>query len=227
MTHSTTESAHGERVTQLQAERIRQAAALGAATLHEAAGRVGALPSGIRCLTPGLTLAGRAVTVSGPPFDNLWLHRAVYAAGPGDVLVASTGHYYEAGYWGEVLSSAARARGLAGLVLDGCARDSAQLTQVGLPVFGRGFCIRGTSKHADGEGSINRPLTLGDVLVQPGDLVVGDGDGVVVLPFDRIDEVVERSLARVRHEAEIISELEAGATTLKLYDLPSGAYSAH
>ncbi|HWG25565.1 RraA family protein [Actinospica sp.] len=208
------------------AERIRQAASLGTATLHEAAGGVGALPSGIRRLTPGLALAGRAVTVAGPPSDNLWLHRAVYAAGPGDVLVASTGNDYEAGYWGEVLSNAARVRGLSGLVIDGCVRDSEQLTRIGVPVFGRGFCIRGTSKLADGEGSINEPLPLGDVVVRPGDLVVGDGDGVVVLPFERLDDVVDRSVARQRHEVEIISALEAGATTLALYDLPSGAYSA-
>jgi 4-hydroxy-4-methyl-2-oxoglutarate aldolase len=208
------------------AEQLRQAAALGTATLHEAAGRMGALPSGIRCLTPGPALAGRAVTVAGPPSDNLWLHRAVYAAGRGDVLVVSTGNEYEAGYWGEVLSHAARARGLAGLVIDGCVRDGEHLARIGVPVFGRGFCIRGTSKLADGAGWINRPLALGDVVVQPGDLVVGDGDGVVALPFDRLDELVERSLARQRHEVEIISALAAGASTLELYDLPSEASSS-
>jgi 4-hydroxy-4-methyl-2-oxoglutarate aldolase len=202
------------------AERVRRAASLGAATLHEGAGKVGALPAAIRCLTPGLVLAGRAVTVTGPPADNLWLHRAVYAAGEGDVLVAVPGNHYEAGYWGEVLSHAARARGLAGVVIDGCVRDRDQLTEIGVPVFGRGFCMRGTSKHADGAGAINQPLTLGDVVVNPGDFVMGDGDGVLVLPFDRLDAVIESSVARQDHEVQVISALAAGATTMELYGLP-------
>jgi 4-hydroxy-4-methyl-2-oxoglutarate aldolase len=202
------------------AERVQRAAALGAATLHEGAGRAGALPAAIRCLTPGLLLAGRAVTVTGPPADNLWLHRAVYAAGPGDVLVVVPGNHYEAGYWGEVLSHAARVRGLAGLVIDGCVRDSERLTEIGVPVFGRGFCMRGTSKHADGEGAINQPLTVGDIVVNPGDFVMGDGDGVLVLPFDRLDEVIESSVARQDHEVEVISALEAGRSTLEIYGLP-------
>jgi 4-hydroxy-4-methyl-2-oxoglutarate aldolase len=216
MTYETTELGTDEHM----GRRIARAAALGTSTLHEAAGKIGALPSVIRCLTPGLVLAGRAVTVTGPPADNLWLHHAVYAAGPGDVLVVEPGHHYEAGYWGEVLSQAARARGLAGLVIDGCVRDSDRLPAIGLPVFGRGFCMRGTSKHPDGAGSINVPLALGDVVVRPGDVVVGDGDGVIALPFDRLDDVVAASVARQGREDEIISALRSGATTLDLYGLP-------
>lgn len=208
------------------AERIALAAEFGTSTIHEAAGKIGALPSAIRCLTPGLVLAGRAVTVTGPPADNLWLHRALYAADAGDVLVAEPGHHAEAGYWGEVLSHAAKTRNLAGVVIDGCARDSDRLPGIGLPVFGRGFCMRGTSKHGDGSGSINRPLALGDVIVHPGDVVLGDGDGVVVLPLDRLDEVIGSALARQNREAEIISALRAGARTLDLYQLPGQAPEA-
>jgi 4-hydroxy-4-methyl-2-oxoglutarate aldolase len=167
-------------------------------------------------------LAGRAVTVTGPPADNLWLHRAVYAAGPGDVLVAVAGDHYEAGYWGEVLSHAARVRGLAGVVIDGCARDAERLTGIGIPVFGRGFCMRGTSKRAGGDGAINSPLPVGDIIVNPGDFVMGDGDGVLVLPFGRLGEVIERSLARQDREAQVISALQEGATTLELYGLSPG-----
>jgi 4-hydroxy-4-methyl-2-oxoglutarate aldolase len=203
------------------AEQVELAASLGTATLHEAAGKVGALPSAIQRLTSGLVLAGRVVTVTGPPADNLWLHRAVYAAGEGDVLVAVPGNHYEAGYWGEVLSSAARARGLAGIVIDGCVRDRDRLTDIGVPVFGRGFCMRGTSKHADGEGAINQPVVLGDVVVNPGDFILGDGDGVLALPFDRLTEVLERSVARQNKEVQILKALEAGATTLELYSLPA------
>jgi 4-hydroxy-4-methyl-2-oxoglutarate aldolase len=171
-------------------------------------------------------LAGRAVTVTGPPADNLWLHRAVYAAGEGDVLVAVTGGHYEAGYWGEVLSHAARVRGLAGVVIDGCARDAERLTEIGVPVFGRGFCMRGTSKRTGGDGDINSPLPVGGIVVNPGDFVMGDGDGVLVLPFGRLDEVIERSLARQDREAQVISSLHEGATTLELYDLPPGPFRA-
>jgi 4-hydroxy-4-methyl-2-oxoglutarate aldolase len=202
-------------------EQIQRAASLGTATLHEAAGRIGALPAGIRCLTPGLVLAGRAVTVTGPPADNLWLHRAVTVAGEGDVLVVVTGSFYEAGYWGEVLSHAARARRLAGVVIDACVRDGGQLGEIGLPVFGRGFCMRGTSKHADGAGAINGPLTVGDVVVSPGDFVMGDVDGVLVLPSGSLDETVERAMTRQHREVQIISALRAGATTLDLYGLPA------
>ena len=202
------------------AEQVELAASLGTATLHEAAGKVGALPSAIQRLTTGLVLAGRVVTVTGPPADNLWLHRAVYAAGEGDVLVAVPGNHYEAGYWGEILSSAARARGLAGVVIDGCVRDRDRLTDIGVPVFGRGFCMRGTSKHVDGAGAINQPLILGDVVVNPGDFILGDGDGVLTLPFDRVDDVLERSVARQDHEVQVLKALAAGATTLELYGLP-------
>jgi 4-hydroxy-4-methyl-2-oxoglutarate aldolase len=202
-------------------ELLAQAAALGTSTLHEAAGKIGALPPVIHCLTPGLVLAGRAVTVMGPPGDNLWLHRALYAAAAGEVLVVEPGHHPEAGYWGEVLSHAARARGLAGLVIDGCVRDSDRLTPIGLPVFGRGFCMRGTSKHANGTGSINEPLALGEVIVQPGDVVIGDGDGVLVLPPGRLGDVIEAAVRRQDQEAEIIRALRAGATTLDLYGLPA------
>ncbi|MDX6356004.1 MAG: 4-hydroxy-4-methyl-2-oxoglutarate aldolase [Streptomyces sp.] len=217
MTSEVTRTGEAGRV----AEQIELAASLGTATLHEAAGKVGALPSAIQRLTSGLVLAGRVVTVTGPPADNLWLHRALYAAGEGDVLVAVPGNHYEAGYWGEILSSAARARGLTGVLIDGCVRDRDRLTDIGVPVFGRGFCMQGTSKYADGAGAINQPVVLGDVVVNPGDFILGDGDGVLVLPFDRLDEVLENSVARQDKEVQILKALEAGATTLELYGLPA------
>lgn len=193
---------------------------MGSATLYEAAGQVGALPSAIRCMTPGLRMVGSAVTVSGPPGDNLWIHRAVYAAHRGDVLVVSVGGDYEAGYWGEILSCAAQARGLVGVVLDGGVRDTIRLAQVGLPVFARGPCIRGTTKNPDGTGSINQPLTLGNVRINPGDLIVADEDGILALPNGRIDEILMCGRARLNHEAEIITALQRGARTLELYNLP-------
>lgn len=193
---------------------------LGVATLHEAAGKIGCLPVQIRCMTPGLRLAGPALTVSGPPVDNLWLHRAVYECAPGDILVAVVGGVYDAGYWGEVLSWAAKMRGLGGVVIDGCVRDYDRLSEVGVPVFARGLCMRGTTKRADGDGSINAAITIGDVVVSPGDYIIGDADGVLALPADRIDEVIQLAIERERYEIEAIEALRSGATTLEIYGLP-------
>ncbi len=206
----------------LRDPRWSTALALGSATLHEAAGQIGALPAAIQNVTTGLHIAGTALTVSGPPGDNLWIHRAVYASEPGDVLVISVSGAYEAGYWGEILSWAAKARGIGGVVLDGCVRDSSRLVDIGVPVFARGLCIRGTTKLADGTGEINGVLTLGATDVNPGDLVIGDEDGLVVLPTGRVDEVLSKAQVRAEREAEIIASLRAGSRTLDLYGLADG-----
>jgi 4-hydroxy-4-methyl-2-oxoglutarate aldolase len=195
-----------------------QIAALGSSALHEAAGQIGALPAAIRAITPAASVAGPAVTVCGPPGDNLWLHRAVYECKPGDVLIAYVGAAYEWGYWGEVLSCAALERRIAAVVIDGCVRDVARLAQLGLPVFGRGSAIRGTAKHRDGAGSINRELILGDVVVHPGDWVIGDEDGVVALPQSALNEITQAARRRVAKEAELIAALRTGKRTVDVYD---------
>jgi len=207
----------------LDAVQRDRAARLGAATLHEAAGKIGALPSRIRQITPGLSFAGRALTVHGPGGDNLWLHRALLRATVGDVLVASVGGMYEHGYWGEVMSVAAAARGVAALVIDGCVRDGDVLASVGVPVFARGLCIRGTGKDPNGIGAIGEPVTLGDVTVRPGDLVAGDADGVVVVPVSRVAEVLAAGTARVAAEARIMDGLRRGESSVDLLRLPKEA----
>jgi 4-hydroxy-4-methyl-2-oxoglutarate aldolase len=189
----------------------------GAATLHEAAGRIGALPAAIKPMAPDFGIAGPAFTVQGPPNDNLWLHRAIAAAAPGDVLVASVGGHYEAGYWGEVMSTAAQARKLGGLVIDGCVRDGALLGKLGFPVFARGLCIAGTGKDFGARGQLNAPVMVGDVVVKAGDLVVGDGDGVVVLPRDSVDEALSAAAIRVKKEADAMDRLRAGETTMEIF----------
>jgi len=130
--------------------------------------------------------------------------------------VVSVGDAYEAGYWGEILSHAAHARGVAGLVIDGCVRDGGPLADIGFPVFARGLCIRGTGKRPS-RGGINGPLTIGDVEVRPNDLVVGDGDGVVVIPQARVSEVLEAAQLRVEQEATIIERIRTGESTLDIY----------
>jgi len=190
-----------------------------AATIVEAAGNVGALSHDIKPVHPSFKVWGPAVTVATPSGDNLWVHRGVAAAGPGSVLVVSTGNGEPAGYWGEILSQAAVARGLGGVVLDGCARDGERLVDIGFPVFCRGLCIRGTTKDRAGAGSVGRHVNVGGVSVRPGDLVVGDVDGVVVVAAERVEQVLMSAGERDRKEARIVEELLNGATTVEIFDL--------
>jgi 4-hydroxy-4-methyl-2-oxoglutarate aldolase len=193
------------------------AAAFPTATLHEAAGKTGALPHAIKPVANSFRLSGPALTVHSPGGDNLWLHRALYAAQPGDVLVVSVSGAYNHGYWGEIMSTAAKHRGLSGLVIDGCVRDGVLLETIGFPVFARGLCIRGTGKDFDARGWINAPTLFDDVTVLPGDLIVGDGDGVVSIPRARAAEVVMSSREREQTEAQVLERLNAGETTLSIF----------
>jgi 4-hydroxy-4-methyl-2-oxoglutarate aldolase len=157
------------------------------------------------------------VPVHSPGGDNLWLHRAIYAAQPGDVLVVHTNGHYGHGYWGEIMSTAAKMRGLAGLVIDGCVRDGELLARIGFPVFARGLCVRGTGKDLGARGWINAATLFEDVVVSPGDLIVGDGDGVVCIARDRVERVLQVAREREQQEADILKRLENGATTLDIY----------
>ncbi len=201
----------------LPAELVATARGLPTPTLHEAGGKIGALPSVIKPVDAQFSICGSALTVQSPPGDNLWLHRALDIAQPGDVLVVSVGGAYEHGYWGEIMTTMAQVRGLAGLVIDGCVRDGALLAQIGFPVFARGLCIRGTGKDYGAIGWLNAPVLIGSVAVQAGDLVLGDGDGVVVLPQARAAEVVAKAVQREVDEAAILKRLQAGESTMQVY----------
>ena len=205
-------------ITRVDAATLAVAQHLPAATLHEAGGRIGVMPSAIKPVAPQFKVCGPAVTVQGPGGDNLWLHRAIYVAQPGDVLVAHVQGAYDFGYWGEIMSAAAHARGLAGLVIDGCVRDGAVLADFGFPVFARGLCIRGTGKDFGARGWINHPTLFEGLVVHPGDLVVGDTDGVVVVPRGRAAEVVAASQQREAKEAAIIDRIRGGERTIELYN---------
>jgi 4-hydroxy-4-methyl-2-oxoglutarate aldolase len=204
-------------VTRVAEDLCRAAAELGAATLHEAAGKSGALPSPIKPVAPAFRLCGPAFTVRGPPGDNLWLHRALAAAAPADVIVADLGGHYEAGYWGEIMSTAAKSRGLGGLVIDGCVRDGTLLAEIGFPVFARGLCIRGTTKDQRGAGALASAIRIGEVAVAAGDLVLGDADGVVVIPRERAADVVAAARERALREEQVLQRCRAGETTLDIY----------
>jgi 4-hydroxy-4-methyl-2-oxoglutarate aldolase len=187
------------------------------ATVHEASGGRGALSSRIKPIDPLSQLCGPAVTVACRPGDNLILHQAIYAANPGDVLVVTVGGYEEAGPWGEVMTVAAQARGIAGLIIDGSVRDSRSIIELKFPVFSKSLCIKGTTK--DSLGLINHPLIIGGITVHPGDLVLGDADGVVVVARQEIEKVLSACQLRAAKEEKIIAELKNGKSTLELYGL--------
>lgn len=196
---------------------IRRAASFPSATLHEAMGRKGAFPHDIKPIAPKMTLCGPALTVSCPPMDNLGIHRAIYLAQPGDVLVVSVGGGYEGGYWGEIMTFAAQQRGIAGLVIDGCVRDRDLIEEMGFSVFSRGLAIHGTIKKE--KGVINSPLMIGEILINPGDLLVGDSDGVVLVPQSEISRAVEASQQREDKEDQYKKELAEGKSTLEIIGL--------
>jgi len=197
---------------------VAAARALPTATLHEAGGRIGVMPSTIKPVSPTFRLCGPAVTVHSPGGDNLWLHRAIYVAQPGDVLVVHVSGVYDFGYWGEIMSCAAKARGLAGLVIDGCVRDGGIIADFGLPVFARGLCIRGTGKDYGARGWVNFPTLFDNLTVNAGDLIVGDTDGVVAIPRQRAAEVVAAAEQREAKEAAILERIRAGERTLEVYN---------
>ncbi|SDB90542.1 4-carboxy-4-hydroxy-2-oxoadipate aldolase/oxaloacetate decarboxylase [Paraburkholderia lycopersici] len=205
-------------IERVEASVVEAARSVPAATLHEAGGKIGALPAAIKPVAPDFRICGTAVTVHSPGGDNLWLHRAIALAQPGDVLVVYTNGVYEHGYWGEVMTTAAKVRGLAGLVIDGAVRDADLLESIGFPVFSRGLSIRGTGKDYGAIGWINEPVRIGNVTVCAGDLIVGDRDGVVAIPRARAAEVVARGAQREADEATICKRIETGETTMQIYN---------
>lgn len=194
---------------------IAQLSQYGSATIHEALGKIGNLPYQIKPLAGGMKVCGPAYPVKAKAFMNVNLHRAYAYAKPGDVIVADCSGGYEAGYWGDLLTSGAMKQGVVGLVIDACVRDADEIEALGFPVFCRGLCIKGTGK--DPEGSLNEPITIGEVTVHPGDIIVGDRDGVVVVPKSRIEEAIEKSQAREDKEARVRARLNKGETSLQIY----------
>jgi 4-hydroxy-4-methyl-2-oxoglutarate aldolase len=192
------------------------------ATLYEAGASSGAARSLSPLIVPvhtSFTLWGPALPVAASASDNLWIHRAVAQAESGDILVISTAGHFEAGYWGEVLSRAAAIRGVGGVVLDGGVRDVTQLAEVGVPVFSRGLCIVGTTKDSRRVGSVGEPVMLGGVLIERGDLVAGDSDGVVTVSAAAVDMTMEAAFAREKFEDEVFARLGRGESTLSIYGL--------
>ena len=175
----------------------------------------GVMDTGIKPVSPKMKMIGRAYTAKCYPGDNLALHQAIYGAQLGDVLVLDLNGYSEAGHFGDIMATACKLRGLAGVVIDGSCRDSEDIRELGFPVFSRGFNPSGTVKES--LAKLNIPVSCGGVQVNPGDIIFGDCDGVVVIPQNAEDEVFDKACKKYEHEKEIIRELESGKTTLEIY----------
>lgn len=177
-------------------------------------GRRGALHSSIKPLAAGMRIAGSALTVKLRPGDNLMLLKALDMARPGDVLVVDSGGETEAGPWGEITSLQAQERQVAGLITDGAVRDRQPICEIAFPVFCRAISIKGTAKAA--LGFINHPITCGGVVVNPGDVVLGDDDGVVVIPFGECGETLIKAREREAKEAVYKERIRAGESFFAL-----------
>jgi 4-hydroxy-4-methyl-2-oxoglutarate aldolase len=192
-----------------------QLTALGAATLGESGGRP--MASRIRAVWPGARLAAPAFAVRCTPGDNLAIHVAVARAPAGSALAVEVGIERERGYWGEVLATAAQARGIAGLVIDGCVRDVAALEEYGFPVFSTGVALPGASKELP--GAAGGSAEVGELRVRTGDWLVGDADGVTLVAATELDGVLAAGTARAEREQAMFAALREGKTTVELLGL--------
>jgi 4-hydroxy-4-methyl-2-oxoglutarate aldolase len=202
-------------IQRISPDLVKRYQELSSATVHEASGGKGALSSRIKPISPEMKLCGPAVTVKLRPGDNLMLHKAIYVAQKGDVIVADADGYSEGGAWGEIMAVAAHQRGLGGFVFNGGVRDAQAMTDLGFPVFSVALCIKGTGKVC--LGSINHPLNLDNVRIEPGDLILGDRDGLVVVRREEAEAVLQKSLAREEKEKGIKERLRRGESTLDIY----------
>ena len=187
------------------------------ATIHEAQGRRGALSSRLKPVDHRMKLCGPAFTVKSAPRDNIMLQFAIHYAKPGDIIVVSAGEYEEAGSFGDVLANACLAKGIGGLVTDTGVRDTAILRDLGLPVFSLSVCIKGTVKET--VAAVNDPIIVGGEIINPGDIIVGDADGLVVVRRDEAQKVAQLSQARDDEEARYIEAYKRGTTVMEICKL--------
>ncbi|MFB8775717.1 4-carboxy-4-hydroxy-2-oxoadipate aldolase/oxaloacetate decarboxylase [Streptomyces broussonetiae] len=196
---------------------VEALAAFGVATVSEAMGRTGLLGPGIRPIQQGVRVAGTAVTVLSWPGDNLMIHAAVEQCGAGDVLVVTTTSPSTDGMFGELFATALKRRGVRGLVINAGIRDTRELREMGFPAWSRAVSAQGTVKATG--GSVNVPVAVDGQVVRPGDVVLADDDGVVIVPRERARETAEKSEAREAKEAGARAAFLDGQLGLDRYGL--------
>ena len=195
---------------------VHQAAAFQAAILADVAGRRGALHGRIRALRPSMKVAGTALTVEVRPGDNLMIHAAMSLAQPGDVLVIDGKGDQTSALMGTIMITACRKLGIAGVVVDGAVRDSLEIEEIGFAVFSVGTNPNGPTKNVGGR--IGHPVSVGGVTVHPGDFIIGDADGVVVVERHKIAALIPLAHKKVADEAARIAAIQAGDTAAKWLD---------
>ncbi|APW37375.1 methyltransferase [Rhodoferax koreense] len=195
---------------------VQQAAEFQPAILADVAGRRGGLDGRIRALRPRMKLAGTALTVEVRPGDNLMIHAAISLAKPGDVLVIDGKGDLSAALMGTIMMTACKQLGIAGVVIDGAARDSLEIHEMDYPVFCAGTNPNGPTKLVPGR--IGHPVSVGGVTVHSGDFVIGDADGVVVVERDKIEGLLPMAKKKVRDEAARIAAIKTGDTAAKWLD---------
>ena len=209
---------HNRKLSKLDGAGLRAWDGAEAAPVSDCLERGNSMDGGIGPLDRSMRILGQARTVRCMVGDNSALHAAINLLGPGEILVVDAGGYLDRAVWGGLMTRAAIKKKIGGLVIDGAVRDSAEICALGFPCFARACVPCGPHKNFGGE--IDADIACGGVSVSPGDLIIGDGDGVTVVPLERIDETLEAFKALKAKEAKALSALEAGETLSDLYGVP-------
>jgi len=206
-----------ENITRTDPNTANELGKFGVATIHEAQGRKGLMAPYMRPIYPGTRISGTAITVSVPPCDNWMIHVAAEIVKPGDILVVAPTSYSDAGYFGDLLATLLMSRGVRALIIDAGVRDIADLQKMGFPVWSKCISAQGTVKEV--VGSVNIPIVCGGQIVNPGDTIIADDDGVVVVERHEADDILTKSAQREDKEAVIRRRYAAGELGLDMNNM--------